>query len=132
MTNHPSTIAVRRAARALALVPAILVTSATGSAFAEAPQQWEDNGAVSPLHVIMVLVVIPVALFALICLLVYLPSMKKGQRYQPGLAWRNEPEWFGGPRGGVDAADGSRAAAVGAGTSAADTDSDRGGASGRW
>ena len=132
MTNHPSTTVVRRAARALALVPAILVTSATGSAFAEAPEQWEDNGAVSPLHVIMVLVIIPVALFALICLLVYLPSMKKGQHYQPGLAGRNEPEWFGGPRGGVDAADGSRAAAVGAGTSAADTESDRGGASGRW
>ena len=131
MTNHPSTTAVRRVARALALVPAILVTFATGSAFAEAPEQWEDNPSVSPLYVILVLVVIPVALFALICLLVYLPSMKKGQRYQPGLAWRNEPEWFGGPRGGVEAADGSRPAAVGAGT-AADTEPDRGGASGRW
>jgi hypothetical protein len=129
VTNHPSTIAVRRAARALALVPAILVTFATGSAFAEAPEQWEDNPSVSPLHVILVLVVIPVALFALIWLLVYLPSMKKGQRYQPGLAWRNEPEWFGGPRDGVEAADGSRPAAVG---TAADTEPDRGGASGRW
>jgi hypothetical protein len=128
VTNHPSTTAVRRAARALALVPAILVTFATGSAFAEAPEQWEDNGSVSPLYVVLVLVVIPVALFALICLLVYLPSMKKGQRYQPGLAWRNEPEWFGGPRGGADATDGSPPAAVGAGN----TESDRGGASGRW
>jgi len=129
VTNHPSTIAVRRAARALALVPAILVTFATGSAFAEAPEQWEDNPSVSPLYVIMVLVVIPVALFALICLLVYLPSMKKGQRYQPGLAWRNEPEWFGGPRDGVVEAAGARPAAVGTAT---DTEPDRGGASGRW
>ncbi|WP_436972057.1 aa3-type cytochrome oxidase subunit CtaJ [Nocardioides panacis] len=129
--NHPSTTVVRRAARALALVPAILVTSATGSAFAEAPEQWQDNGSVSPLHVLMVLVVIPVALFALICLLVYLPSMKKGQLYQPGLAWRNEPEWFGGPRGGAESADVSQPGFVGAG-SATDTDPDRGGASGRW
>ena len=75
---------------------------------------------------------IPVALFALICLLVYLPSMKKGQRYQPGLAWRNEPEWFGGPRGGVEAADGSPSRRRRGGHSTADTESDRGGASGRW
>ena len=115
----------------LALVPAILVTSHTSSAFAEAPEQWEDNAAVSPLHVILMLVVIPVALFALITLLVYLPSMTKGQHYQPGHAWRNEAEWFGGPRGGVEAPTGSaQPPAVGTGP---DRDAaDRGGASGRW
>ena len=85
----------------------------------------------SPLHVILVLVVIPVALFALICLLVYLPSMKKGQHYQPGLAWRNEPEWFGGPRRGVEPADGSPPAPPER-APRRDAESDRGGASGRW
>ena len=128
MTNHPSTAAVRRAARVLALVPAILVTTATGSALAAPPEQWEENGPVSPLHVILLLVVIPVALFALIWLLVYLPSMRKGQHYQPGLAWRGEPEWFGGPRGGIEALDSSTRPAVGAGG----TDTTRGGTSGRW
>ena len=130
VTIHRENPAVRRAARLLALLPAILVTSATGTAFADAPETWEDNPSVSGLHVILVLVVIPVALFALIWLLVYLPSMSKGARYQPGLAWRNEPVWFGGPRGGVDALDrADQPAAVG------DSEGNEhvgGGASGRW
>jgi hypothetical protein len=116
----------------LALVPAILVTTATGSALAAPPEQWEENGPVSPLHVILLLVVIPVALFALIWLLVYLPSMRKGQHYQPGLAWRGEPEWFGGPRRGVEPADAPPPAPAGARGPERDADSDRGGASGRW
>ena len=132
VTNHAENPAVRRAARLLALVPAILVTSATGAAFAEAPDTWDDNPSVAPLHVLMVLVVIPVALFLLICLLVYLPSMSKGASYHPGLAWRNEPVWFGGPRGGVDSLDQAEQPAVGSGPGTDDADRSRGGASGRW
>ena len=45
VTSHPAPTAVRRAARMLALVPAILVTSLTSTAFAEAPEQWEDTAA---------------------------------------------------------------------------------------
>jgi hypothetical protein len=52
---------------------------------------------------LLVLVVIPLALFGLIWLLVYLPSMTRGEKYKPGQAWRGEPEWFGGPRGGLEA-----------------------------
>lgn len=108
----------------------MLVTGATGAAFADAPEQWQDNGPVSPLHVLLVLAVIPIGLFLLIVLLVYLPSMSRGHSYRPGQAWRNEPEWFGGPRGGVEAAD-QQPAAVGSGS--ADTaETERGGASGRW
>ncbi len=115
----------------LALGPAILVTSLTSSAFAEAPDSWEDPPHVSPAHVILLLVVIPLALFLLITLLVYLPSMAKGQRYQPGEPWRTEAEWFGGPRGGVEAADRSaQPAAVGTGQDR--DEADRGGTSGRW
>jgi hypothetical protein len=113
----------------LALGPAILVTSLTSTAFAEAPSTWDNPPHVSPAHVILLLVVIPVALFALITLLVCLPSMMKGERYQPGRPWRNEAEWFGGPRGGVEAADRTdQPAAVAAGVD----DPDRGGTSGRW
>ncbi len=133
VTNHAENPAVRRAARLLALVPAILVTSATGTAFAEAPDSWENNPSVAPLHVLLVMVVIPVGLFALIWLLVYLPSMSKGASYHPGLAWRNEPVWFGGPRGGVDSLDqDDQRAAIGSGHGTDDTDQSRGGASGRW
>jgi hypothetical protein len=114
----------------LALGPAILVTSLTSTAFAEAPSTWADTPHVSAAHVILVLVVIPVALFALITLLVYVPSMKKGESYHPGQPWRSEAEWFGGPKGGVEAADRVQPAAVGAGHQ--DDETGRGGTSGRW
>lgn len=119
----------------LALVPAILVTSLTSTAFAEPPASWEDPPSVSPAHVILLLGVVPVGLFLLITLLVYLPSMSKGEHYQPGQPWRSEPEWFGGPRGGLEAADraadrAAQPAAVGAGHDG--DEPDRGGTSGRW
>ena len=114
MTNHPSTTAVRRAARVLALVPAILVTSATGSAFAEAPEQWEDNGPVSPLHVILVLVVIPVALFALICA-AGLPALDEEgpAATSPASRGATSPSGSAARAAASSAADGSDAAAVG-------------------
>ncbi len=132
VTKHGDNPAVRRAARLVALVPAMLVTSATGAAFADAPEQWQDNGSVSPLHALLILAVIPIGLFLLITLLVYLPSMSRGESYRPGQAWRNEPEWFGGPRGGVEAADRTeQPAAVGSGA-AHPSETEHGGASGRW
>ncbi len=79
-----------------------------------------------PLDALLVFLLIPAGLFALITLLVYVPSMARGQKYQPGLAWRNEPEWFGGPRGGVEAADEADQATAG------DQAGERGGASARW
>jgi hypothetical protein len=128
VTNRQRTPVVRRAARALALTPALLVTFATGAAFADPPASWPDNDSVPPLGPLLVLLVIPAALFVLITLLVYLPSMSKGEGYRPGQAWRGEPEWFGGPRGGIEAIDSSAPPAVGAGG----TDTTRGGTSGRW
>jgi hypothetical protein len=121
---------VRGVAALLLLVPALLVTSLTGVAFADPPAQWEDNGHTSPLHVLLVLVVIPVGLFALITLLVYLPSMvRRNESYQPGHPWRSEPEWFGGPRGGVSAVDSTEPPMA---VSGSDRSQERGGASGRW
>ena len=79
---------------------------------------------------ILLLVVIPLALFLLITLLVYLPSMAKGQRYQPGEPWRTEAEWFGGPRGGVEAAD--RSASRQPWGRPGPRRADRGGTSARW
>jgi hypothetical protein len=115
----------------LALGPAILVTSLTSTAFADPPSTWQDPPHVSPAHVILVLVVIPVALFALITLLVYVPSMRKGETYHPGQPWRSEAEWFGGPKGGIDAVDRvHQSAAVGAGHQ--DEDAGRGGTSAGW
>lgn len=128
MSLHHPHPAVRRAARVLALVPALAVTSITGAALADAPRQWESGPAVSPLYVIGVLVLIPLGLFLLITLLVYLPSMRRGESYRPGEVWRGEPTWFGGPRAGIDAVDENPPAAVGSGAQG----STRGGTSGHW
>jgi hypothetical protein len=97
--------AVRRFTRSVALTPAILLGLAAGPAVAAPPEGWPQAEPVSTLHVLVILVAIPVALFAIISLLVHVPSMARGEAYTPGLAWHHENEWFGGPRGGVEAAD---------------------------
>jgi hypothetical protein len=117
---------VRRLLRAVALTPAILVSLAAAPALATAPDQWPEPAPVSTLHALLIVGAIPIGLFALITLLVYVPSMMRDEKYHPGLAWRSEPEWFGGPNGGIEAADKADPKAVeGAGA-------ERGGASGSW
>jgi hypothetical protein len=111
----------------LALVPALVVAMATAPALAAPPESWEDNDPTSPLYVLSVMLLIPLGLILLIALLVYIPSMSKRESYQPGLAWRSEPEWFGGPRKGVEAVDQTHQPAL-----SADGHDERGGASGRW
>jgi hypothetical protein len=128
VTNRPSHPHVRRAAHVLALVPALLVTSAAGAALADTPESWQDGPHVSALYILLVLGGIPLALFVVITLLVYLPSMRKGEQYSPGEVWRGEPEWFGGPREGLEAADRTAPPAVTDGGSGPS----RGGTSGRW
>lgn len=76
-----------------------------GAAVADAPSTWEDAPHVSGLQALTVLFLIPFALFLVISLLAALPSLVKGGSYQPGQPWLSEGEWFGGPRGGVQAAD---------------------------
>jgi hypothetical protein len=115
---------VRRLARAAALAPGVLVPLAAAPALAVPPEGWPAPDPVSTLDMLLVLLGIPLALFVGITLLVYVPSMARGERYTPGLAWRNENEWFGGPRGGLGAADHAEPESVG--------ESDRGGASARW
>ncbi|HET7358071.1 MAG TPA: hypothetical protein VFJ09_15485 [Nocardioidaceae bacterium] len=118
--------AVRRVARALALTPAVLVTLLAAPALASAPNTWPEAPSVSALDMLLVLVILPGALFIGISVLVFVPSMARGQKYQPGQAWRGESTWFGGPQDGVEAADRGDAA------TAETKDADRGGASARW
>jgi hypothetical protein len=127
VTKSSEKTAVRRAARLLALLPALLVTLAAAPALAAPPEQWQDNPGTSPIHVLTVMLLIPLGVIALIALLVYIPSMSRGESYQPGLAWRSEPEWFGGPRKGVEAIDSTEQPAPSGGGN-----EERGGASGRW
>jgi len=117
--------AVRRFARALALTPAVLVTLLAAPALASAPDTWPEPPAVPAFDMLLVLLIIPGALVIGISLLVLVPSMARGQKYQPGQSWRGESTWFGGPQDGIEAADHADAEAV-------EADADRGGASARW
>jgi hypothetical protein len=129
VTTKPPNPAVRRTARLLALVPALLVTCLAGAAHADPPESWENTPSVSPLHVILLLGVAPVALFVIITLLVMLPGMSRGSTYSPSQVWRGEPEWFGGPATGLAAVDQAEQPAP---TGSGAPGSDRGGAGGRW
>ena len=117
---------VRRSLRALALIPAVALSLVSAPALAAPPESWPDTEAVGALDFLLVLLVIPVGLALLIALLAYVPAMARGEKYTPGLAWRNENEWFGGPTEGLEAADKAEQPAV------EGAEPDRGGASARW
>lgn len=116
---------LRRAVTALSLGVAGLVL-APAAALADTPASQPDAPHVSGLEYLLVLVLIPAGLFVVITLFAALPSMIRDKDYEPGQSWRSEPEWFGGPRKGVEAADDVPAGELEAGKS------DRGGASGTW
>lgn len=106
------------------MVPAVVALTAA-PAMAAPPEQWAEADSVSPLSFLLVLLLIPAGLFVVIALLAALPSMgKSSSGYHLGLAWRHEPEWFGGPREGASKADQAQ-------VPSGDSD-DRGGASVRW
>ncbi len=109
-----------RAAVVLATVPLVLLLASP--AFATTYRDdGDDPGPTMPLwQVFGIIFGIPALLFALIALLVYLPSMRHGPRYRPGVGWWAAPVWFGGP------------AAAEARVAAATPTSDGGGASARW
>lgn len=96
------------------------------AAFADTPAAWENEKHVSGLQFLVVLVLIPAGLFVVISLLAALPSMIGDKGYEPGQAWRSEPEWFGGPRKGLEATDEVKPEQIEA------AESDRGGTSGKW
>jgi len=116
---------VRRAVASLALGLVALVTLPV-AALADTPENVAGAPDVSGLEFLIVLVLIPVALFIGITLFATLPSMIRDKGYEPGQSWRSEAEWFGGPRKGIDAADELTPAQIEA------AEADRGGTSGQW
>jgi hypothetical protein len=110
--------ALRRASLLTALVGGLLVALAGPAA--AVPAGWSDPPAVSGLTVLWLLVGIPVGLFALVVLMVYLPPLARGERIAPG-SGQLEDQWIGGPRHGTKE------------LAAPDTDeSEAGGARGAW
>lgn len=123
---EPSPRVVRRVLRTLAITPAVLLPLAAAPALAAPPEAWPDAAPTSGLDFLLVLLVIPLGLALVISLLAMVPSMVRGERYTPGLAWRNENEWFGGPKDGLEATDKTDPQALEA------AERERGGASARW
>ncbi|WP_067434320.1 hypothetical protein [Nocardioides jensenii] len=124
MNTSTDSRAVRRAAR-FATVTAmfgILAGAAVLASPAQAsvPDGWSNPADVDPLHAIALLAGVPLLLFVVIALAVYLPSLARGEKFSGGAAGP-DPEWFGGPRKGNDE------------LAAPDTaESQAGGASGQW
>ena len=117
--------AFRRAAAVVARPAAVLLGLFLGflaaPAAATAPETWSDPDNGSVLENLLILVGIPLAVILLVALLVYLPSMIRGQSSEPALAFQDRSEWFGGPRKGVEAT-----------KSGSGSDQDKGGVGGRW
>lgn len=106
--NHKPTLPSRTLARraVLTVVTALVsVVALPAVASADTPAAWDKAPHVSGLDYLLVLVLIPGGLALVISLLASLPSMIHDRGYEPGQSWRAQPEWFGGPQKGVDAAE---------------------------
>lgn len=99
-------------------------------ASAGAPRGWPENPDVETLFVLGVLVGVPVLLFVLITLAVYVPGVMRGERVAPG-ATGPEDQWLGGRRNAGEIAATPPAPSGSAGSSA-ETERAGGGASARW
>lgn len=84
----PITRALLVAATATALVSGLALPAG-----ADVPEGWSNPPQVDPLHALLVLGAIPLALFILIGLAVYLPSVMRGEGVAPAQA---EDHWLGG------------------------------------
>ncbi|MGQ0624561.1 MAG: hypothetical protein ACT4PP_07930 [Sporichthyaceae bacterium] len=142
--------AVRAGARTLAVSAIVLAAAVvTSPAYAETVgddkrDDGDDPGAsISTLEVIGVFGVIPIAAFALIWLVVSLPSMMRGPRYRPGQNWTAQSQWIGAPGAEVSSGGGAYdTPALGKGAPALSgrvleteppaTPGDGGGTSARW
>ena len=98
-------------------------------ASAEVPQGWPETPEIETLYIIGVLVGVPVLLFVLITLAVYVPGLVRGERVAPG-ATGPEDQWLGGRRNAGEIA--YTPASSGSAGATAETEGAGGGASARW
>jgi hypothetical protein len=110
---------VRRAALVLSTSAGLGLVALAAPASADVPEGWSNPPSVSALHAVLLLGGIPVLVFVVLALLVFLPSMLRGER-RPG-ATQGEAQWFGGPSKGTSEL-----------PAPDNEESKAGGASGRW
>jgi len=86
----------------------------------DVPVGWSNPSEVNMVEALLLLVGVPLLLFILITVAVYLPSLIRGESIAPGQP-PVENQWLGGPRTGTAELKGPES-----------EDADAGGASGRW
>ena len=96
------TTLLRRLVRAGAVLSGLSLAMVAIPASAAPPQTWDDPNHDPLLQTLAYLIGVPLLVIALVTLLVYLPSMMRGQSTEPALAFQQRNEWFGGPRKGLD------------------------------
>lgn len=120
--TSPSRRIARRASVIVGGLAAVVLTAQP--ALADVPEGWSPNpDSVSALHALLLLGGVPLLLFVLIVLAVYVPALARGERLAPGAAPIDD-EWFGGPRAGAGELTGR--------ASGSDDEKETGGASGSW
>ncbi|HEY6933726.1 MAG TPA: hypothetical protein VI452_10025 [Marmoricola sp.] len=129
ITHRPSTASrlARRAVQVAATALALLAGSlAVSPAFADTPAAWPEQPHVSGWNYLVLLLLIPLAVFVLVWLAVTVPDYRRNHRGAGEEPWGERREWFGGPSRSVDAADEVSPEEL-------ETSEGRtGGASGRW
>jgi hypothetical protein len=109
----------RRCLRASVLLSVPVAGLLAAPAHADVPLGWSEPDDVDTLGALLLLAGVPLLLFVLITLAVYLPAIVRGEKLTPD---HDGPDahWFGGPRPG--------AKELGHGAESSET----GGARGRW
>jgi hypothetical protein len=124
--NETNSSIVRNLTRAAVTTTGVALTLVAAPAVAAPPTSWEVADNDSALDALLLLGGVPLLIIAVIALLTYLPSMMRSRSTGSALAFQEKPEWFGGPRQGVD----SEAVVDADPTTTSSTD--KGGASARW
>jgi len=103
VTIHTTQSSLRRASRVAVVTLGLALGTVAGPAFADAPSTWENPNNKPAIDTLVYLLGVPILVFIVIWVLVYLPSMMRRQSSSPAVAFQERSEWFGGPRAGVDA-----------------------------
>lgn len=95
-----SSSTARFAARVSLLLSAPALALVAMPAHADVAEGWSNPDDVDALHALLLLGGIPIGLFVLIVLAVYIPAIVRGEDISP-TASGPESQWLGGPRPGV-------------------------------